>query len=245
MSDDPSYANVVLLAVNESRADGSTTFVDQSLSAHALTAHGGFQWDTAQAPANATSSGLLDHVAGSFLSTPDHADYDFGSGDWTIEFWVRWLDTGDPIQMLLGDSTQFAPFIFLISGGLVKFYASSNGSSFDVANGVTIKGGGGIPANGNWYHVEVDRSGSTYYTFWDGVQTLTWSNAAALVGFPSALLSIGADPDGANPMNGWMAGVRITKGVARHTAGFSPPTLPLYSPVGASSAGLAVLGAGL
>ena len=57
---DPYFANVVLLAGNESGADGTTTFLDQSSYARTLTAVGNAQWDTAQAPTGQTSSILLD-----------------------------------------------------------------------------------------------------------------------------------------------------------------------------------------
>src|SRR3990167_997053 len=86
---DPYFANVVLLAANENGADGTTTFIDQSASAHALTAVGNVQWDTAQAPSGLTSSGLWDGAAPEKITALDSVDWYF-TGNVTFEMWIRW-----------------------------------------------------------------------------------------------------------------------------------------------------------
>ena len=75
-----------------------------------------------------------------------------------------------------------------------------------------------------WYHYAVTRSGSTFRMFIDGVledtQTSSGSLNIALGGFRS-----GWSFDGANGyFNGYVQDMRITRGVARYTATFTPPT---------------------
>src|SRR5690348_13363874 len=85
---DPFFSSVVLLAVNDNKADGTTVFADQSNSAHALTAAGNAQYDTATAPAGMTSTLLVDGT-GDWVSSADSADWDFGTGDFVVEGFVK------------------------------------------------------------------------------------------------------------------------------------------------------------
>jgi hypothetical protein len=83
---DPNWANVVLLMGFEG-ADASTTFVDESSVGRTMTAIGNAQIDTAQFKFGA-ASGLFDG-SGDVVTAADSADWDFGSGDFTIEMFVR------------------------------------------------------------------------------------------------------------------------------------------------------------
>jgi hypothetical protein len=83
---DPNFASVVLL-VGFDGSDGSTTFTDESGAAHALTAVGNVQVDTAQSKFGG-ASGLFDG-AGDAITAADSAAWHFGTGDFTVEAWVR------------------------------------------------------------------------------------------------------------------------------------------------------------
>lgn len=63
--------------------DGATQFYDES--GKVWTASGNAQLDTAQY--KWTASGLFDGD-GDYISTPDHDDFAFGSGDFTIDLWA-------------------------------------------------------------------------------------------------------------------------------------------------------------
>ena len=82
MAVDDSYTKALL---HFNGSDTSTTFTDESGKTWtgAVTA----QLDTAQKKFG-TASLLLDGDS-DYISTPDHADFDVGSGDFTIDFWVR------------------------------------------------------------------------------------------------------------------------------------------------------------
>jgi hypothetical protein len=86
---DPYFANVTLLCINDSQADASTSFADQSLSAQTITANGDFQYDTAQAPSGLSSSGLADGT-GDYLFIASNAGFGFGTADFTLEFHWRY-----------------------------------------------------------------------------------------------------------------------------------------------------------
>jgi hypothetical protein len=74
--------------------NGSTTFTDTNAggSAHTWTANGNAQISTAQSKFGG-ASGLFDGT-GDYITTPDHADYTLGSGDFTIDLWFNCTAVG-------------------------------------------------------------------------------------------------------------------------------------------------------
>ena len=214
---DPYFANVVLLCGNDNAADGSTTFVDQSGSAHTLTATGNIQYDTAQAPTGMTSS-ILGDGSGDYLATSASADWAFGTGDFTVEFMLRF--TADQFAMTgwtsAADASCWVPLFFFdelywqTQPGVTNLYNRSS---------VSIEDGG-------WHHVAVSRSGTSNRMFFDGTQQgATVSDSLDYDKQDMVILFAGQS--GVQSLNGHVCCFRVTKGVARYTADFTPPTLPL------------------
>lgn len=238
---DPNFANVVLLAFNENGADGSTSFDDASNSNHTLTANGNAQWDTAQAPVGLTSSILFDG-AGDWLTVADNADLELGSGDFTIEGWIRPNSTAAGFRSVLSKRASEPSFGYLVvaqNGSALQLFASSNTASWNIASSKAM----GSVATGNWYHWAVSRSGNTWHGFVGGVQGSGFPfTSSASVSDNAAALAIGAGAaDGGQPYNGWIASVRMTVGTARYTANFTPPSLP-FPDSGESNTGALVAG---
>lgn len=218
---DPHFASVVLLAINESGPDGGTTFTDYSSYARTLTAAGNAQWDTAQAPTGLSSSLLLDG-SGDRVTSANAAEFDVGTQDFALELWSRPTAlTG--VKEWFGRRTTagFAPFIIAPNGTSLQWYASSTGSSWDVASASAI----GTVATGSWYSVALTRSGTTFRAFLDGVVNATTVSSAASLYDPNEGINIGG-VSGVE-FNGHLAAVRWTIGQARYTANYTPPTLPL------------------
>ena len=78
-----------------------------------------------------------------------------------------------------------------------------------------------------WNHFAVTRQGSTFRAFKNGVQKSTWTSALAIKSNANPLC-IGAAQNGQN-VNSFMDELRISKGIARWTANFTPPKQP-YGP---------------
>lgn len=197
-------------------ADGSTTFTE--VMGHTITASGNVQIDTAQSKFGGASA-LFDG-SGDYLSTPSSTDWDFGSGDFTIEGWVYVSASTTNANLISRRSgTDWAPFSLLIVSNKFNFRASTSGSSWavDITGNNTIN-------DSTWHHFAFVRSGSSFKMYVDGVaQTATGSTASALMSSSQAIY-IGANSDSTAFFNGWMDEIRITKGVARYTANFTPPT---------------------
>lgn len=221
---DPHFASVVLLAVNDNAADATTTFVDQSSAARTLTANGNVQYDTAQAPTGMTSSALFDGT-GDYISAVDSADWDFGTGDFTVEAWVRFSSLpASTVQAFVsnyGGST---------TGWTQQFRADgSNRLVFGTSGDSPLEAFAWAPVIDTWYPVATSRASGTLRSYIAGTQIGgDVANAEDITG-STAILAIGRIGSlNAQYLIGWMASVRVTKGVARYTGtSYTVPTLPL------------------
>ena len=209
---------VLLLAIHLYLAYAGTT-------THTVTAHGNAQIDTAQSKFGG-ASGLFDGT-GDYLSTPDSDDWYFGSGDFTIDFWVRFnelnavADQWHIIFAQLGGITNSQYFGVTYSGGTWNwvYRVWSGGTSIIYITQPTT-----IVVN-TWYHVALVRSGDSWYWFQGGVQLgSTSTETDAVPNFSTNVCLSYLDYGAGLYFNGWLDEFRISKGVARWTSSFTPPT---------------------
>jgi hypothetical protein len=222
-SADPDFANVSLL-LHCDGANGSTTFLDSSVPSKVVTAFGNTQISTAQSKFGG-ASGLFDG-AGDYIQTPDADNLDF-PGDFTVEMWVRPSNTGPNVQGLIHKRV-------LNTSGTGTWQLSltaTNVFAFVNLQTITVTSGGAVPAN-TWSHVACSRSGATIRLFVDGVQTASVADTTNFTNTHPLYLGFDRAAGGTAPANftdfftGYIDDVRITKGVARYTANFTPPTAP-------------------
>lgn len=222
---DPNFANVSLL-LHMDGTNGSTTFTDSSPNNFTVTPFNQAQISTAQSKFGG-ASGLFDG-ASDYLTVPDDVDFAFGTGDFTIELWARFTVANSGINYSLvaqgtAGFTSNAGFFFLRhSSNNLRFIFTDDGTG---ASGFKICDTPFSPTVNVWYHLAVTRSGTSIRLFIDGVLSNTLTSSAAIFNSTRAV-SIAADEVGANGFSGYMDDLRITKGVARYTANFTPPTAP-------------------
>ncbi len=209
-------------------ADGSTTFTDDAAGGtHTWTAVGGMQIDTAQKEFG-TASGLSDGVTDA-ISTPDSADFYFGTGNFTIDFWIRFNSTTGE-QWFVSQSVD--PYDGLRYWNVTKT-AVTHKLTMLFTNGVAaIKGqyimtNNWSPSANTWYHLAFVRNGTTALIFIDGVsQSLVETVAFGTndVGDIAGPVYVSDMQNNSVGYNGWMDELRINKGIARWTSNFTPPT---------------------
>ena len=217
---DPDFANVSLLLHGDG-ANGSTTIIDSSPSPKTVTAVGNAQISTAQSKFGGAS--IAFDGTGDSAETGISNDFAFGSGDFTIECWV-WFNsiTSTTTIMRLDSGSGFNGILFGHSTNL-GCYVTSAGTSWDILSNQPLTG---ATALNTWHHVALTRSGNTFRGFVNGSQTFSVTSSLAIYQ-PNPMARIGAaNPNGAAAMNGYIDDLRITKGVARYTANFTPPTAP-------------------
>lgn len=213
----------VKLMLHCNGADASTTFTDSSASAHTVTANGNAQIDTAQSVFGG-ASGLFDGDA-DYLSVPDHADFYYGTGDFTIDFRVRFtaLPGNDSYSWFYNqraDGNNAIQLCLYNSAGTYKVNFSCVASSvltIEVVKDVTV-------VVDTWYHLALVRTGNDFKVFWNGTQAGTTVTDASEVPDIAANVDIGRWTGEGFYLNGWIDEFRISKGIARWTDNFTPPT---------------------
>jgi hypothetical protein len=213
---DPIGDPKVSLLLHMDGANNSTTFTDKSYSPKTITVHGGAKISTAQSKFGGASAAF--DGSGDYLTFPASSDTDFGSGDLTIEGWVR-LNTVSYQVIVNKYNNGVAGDIGLAINNSTSLLLSLNNTPYGIARTVPT-----ILAD-TWYHFAVVKNGSDIMVFWNGTQAGA-SVTAATVFNGASYWSIGSEswnaPQGF--LNGYLDEFRITKGLARYTANFTPPT---------------------
>jgi hypothetical protein len=230
VASDPSYNNVSLLVLANG-ADASTAFVDNAPTPKTITAFGNAHISTAQAKFSA-SSALFDGT-GDYLSVPAHTDFNFGSGAFTLEAHIYLtgypnLNGGNYKSAIIAKDVSTGRQFSLLAVGTVSSYTGLEFVGFSApAVGTTVSATHAFALN-TWYHVELVRSGNLVYVFVDGVLKNVGGTAfSENIQNTSTALLVGANNFDATYLyefKGYIDNLRITKGVARHTATFTPPT---------------------
>lgn len=214
---DPNFASVVLL-VHFDGTDAATAATDFSGSAHTLTFNNQAQLDT-DFKKFGTASLLLDGNADS-VSMVDHADWDLGTGAFTIEAWIRPAGSGDSQQSIFCRSSGSFDL------GDYQFRIHRDDGTLSLRGATTHSSSSGVVVyDGSWQHVAVTRDGSsTLRLFHNGTEVL--ETALVLTDFSSAkAVAIGGRPSStSDDFNGHIDEVRVTKGVARYTDSFTVPS---------------------
>jgi len=156
------------------------------------------------------------------LYIADSSDFNYGSGDFTLECWINptQYNTVTLVHAHTSGSNE-GPCNLFMEYGMLYLYSSSNGSSFDVVSGGYI----GTPDINNWSHVAVSRSGNTIRCFMNGKCNHTTTSSATLMD-PSGSFQIGYRND-ASYFKGFICDFRVVKGTAVYKQEFTPPTSPL------------------
>jgi hypothetical protein len=153
----------------------------------------------------ATSGDGLTIPANSLLST-------FGASNFTIEFWIRYTSAGSQIADLIRSTTW--AIVDYNNGNLYWQNAYASNSLLYYNHGSL--------QDGNWHHVAVVRSATSTLTMYvdgtsigSGTDTNVYNtNSAITIGISSSY----------GQFLGYMDDIRITKGYARYTSAFTPPT---------------------
>jgi hypothetical protein len=152
----------------------------------------------------------------SVLDFPNNTYYAFNTGNFTIESWV-YPNSVTILQSLIDTrSTATATTGILVSITALGFISVTvnNAILFTSSTGITISA---------WTHVAVVKSGTTITLYLNGTKPLTGSGTSA-TSLTDQFLRLGASAGtAAQFFNGYLDEVRITNGVARYLADFTPP----------------------
>lgn len=157
------------------------------------------------------------------VSASDNGNFNFGSGNFTIEGWLKTRQTGraDPFGANYNytDTGWYGLIGNLSNSGDLAWYEGSNS---------VISGTGTGWNDGGWHHVAITRSGNSVRLFLDGTQvgstyTTSYSYGQSGGGFRFGDLW----PGGTGQYMGFYSHFRVIKDTALYTSNFTPPSSPL------------------
>lgn len=217
---------VLLLPLNGT--NNGTTFTDWSPVPKSPTVSGDTKTVTAQYKYYGSS--LYLDGSSDYLQYSDSADWNFGSGDFTIEGWFR-------IETLITVNSTYMSLVTQRASSTSNYaftveYGKNSSGTVLLQVGVSTSGSGATstaaispwsPSAGQWYHFAAVRNSSTLKLYLDGTEAASAAVSGTLYD-SSATLKIGSyNTTAAAFFKGWLQDIRITKGVALYTAGFTPP----------------------
>jgi hypothetical protein len=211
-----------------------------------MTANGNTQISTAQKQFGAGSA-LFDGN-GDYLSTPASSDFAIGSGDFTVSLWYYPISegptNGNPHYSRVfnfGNYWNNTDAVVLmdrpVSGnGKFVWQAYSISSAYHMSSTTSV-------SNGQWYHIQVCRSGSTFFLFVNGNLEDTYTSSVAITTSANVAFHLAGAPggSGAEWSNSYIDDVLVLKGFALNTSSFTPPSSPLTTTVSQTRNDMTVL----
>jgi hypothetical protein len=156
------------------------------------------------------------------LTTASSPNIAFGTGDFTVEAWVY-------TNVLVGErgfiqtSATVGGLQTSYTNGVISTVAAGAGSYTFNCNIAGTNIGGSVPVTtGTWYHVAFTRSSGSVRLFING--TLAGGPTTITANLDGQNICVGGYYSTGYLWNGYVDDLRITKGYARYTSSFTPPT---------------------
>ena len=165
----------------------------------------------------------IDVGSGVNYAVAQDIDGDFGTGNFTIECWI-WPETLNTSYGTSSLGTVLDLDVSLGSGTTWWVIHQNNNGGLDFASNsaVVLSSTNSVLTAQTWQHIAVVRSGGTIAFYVDGISRGTTSNSNSIGSVRD--LYIGRQSGQNRYFKGYIQDVRITKGLARYTNTFTPPT---------------------
>ena len=176
-----------------------------------------------------------------YFKIDNHEDFQFGTGDWTIEYWWNASSgTGtnnhnyNSVINTLVVSAEAGTWRVghTFAGNNRIYFARGTGSGFtDVTFDVNVN-------DGEWHHIAFVRSSNTIIPFVDGVDRTADKTSGSVSDGNNMTTTnpvvIGYNSRDDDYIHGHLSNLRVIKGTAVYTSNFTPPTGELQKLSGTS-----------
>ena len=211
------------LLIHSDEVEGTQLFKDSSTYGHTVSYTGAVHHDTGS-PSKFGRSSMYFDGGGENLTIADHSSFDFGYGDFTIDFWLRLNSAGgnkNYISRRRSSGTDTLWYFRTEHGPEYQFNWNDGSNNYNML--------GGVPETNVWHHLAIVRRGRLLKMYEDGIVIDTHTESTPR-SFDSGLeVLVGARYGSGTAiqfLDGWLDEVRISKGIARWTSNFTPPTSP-------------------
>jgi hypothetical protein len=209
---------------NTTTPDTLTAFTDSGPNTHTVTARNNTVHSVIQSKIGNTSASF--DGTNDYLEVADHADFEFGTGNFTMEAYVLWTSTSASSSIFAkddnGSNRSFA--LNWHNAGHWDINMSSNGSSM-AENAFSASW---TPTTNTWYHIAITRSGTDVKMWIDGTQSGSTLTLGTDLYNGTATFTIGSTDAELNDHSGYIDEIRISD-IARYTGSFTPSTTAFSS----------------
>ena len=160
--------------------------------------------------------------SGDALTLPNSPVLQLGSADYTMEFWAYRLAATNMTWIFLdGNSSNYAGLrLDTDTSGNIFLLISTSGSAW----AINTSGTAVLPTS-TWTHIAVVRFGTSIRLYVNGISQISTTLSGAVTAGTSQ--QIGANFGATQVVNGYVDDLRLTLGIARYTANFTPPQVAL------------------
>jgi hypothetical protein len=191
----------------------SNRFIDNETTKNNIKVLANTTTSTTQTKYNDTS--VYFDGAGDALVIPGQNAANFGTGNFTLEMHVYIAASTGTYQCFYCSRNGGAGFFFGTAQTSRKIIYYTSSAHITDPTELDI---------GVWYHIALVRNNGLTTLYRDGVSVGTYSDT---INYTSTQAELGKDLAFSFDLNGYLSDVRITNGVARYTANFTPPTASL------------------
>lgn len=221
---DPNFKNTTLLLQADGTGSGSQnqTFLDGSTNNFFITRNGNTTQGSFSPFSQAPGYWSNYFDGNSFFRTAANPNLAFGTGAITFECWINTLSASN--MGMWGSTNEAAwtanSYAFNYYNGAILLWNNTTLWSISVGN----------LQDGNWHHIAIVRSGTTWQVFADGVSKgTTTTEGTRDLGNNTWRVGVGnTEPSGGatEKFNGYISNMRVSN-TALYTANFIPTTSPL------------------
>lgn len=205
-------------------SNGATSTSDLSNQNHTVTVNGA-QISSAQSKFGGTS--LLLDGSNDYLSIGGSEwNSNLNSGDFTIEFWIRLDALGDQRFITNCNGNNGWGVAMWSGGGGTNYFDAFwyDGSWEYIQYNIGGSSQYTTPSVDTWYHLAFVRNGNVWGLYLNGTAENTRTVSGSITSSSLGAVELGRRHDGVQYVDGYIDDLRITKGLARYTSNFTPPT---------------------
>jgi len=165
---------------------------------------------------NNAGNGVIFDGNGDYLTTSSSSDYAMGTGDYTVECWVKINSGSNNYGIFQGGGLNTS----YLTGPTLFYYV---GSGLSFGNGAE-QGSNTHPTLNQWFHVALVKNGSNTTLYYNGTDVKTVSDTH---NYTNQVFALGGyySTSYLGPVS--ISNFRVVKGTAVYTSSFTVPTEPL------------------
>lgn len=159
--------------------------------------------------------------SGDYLDIPTSATTAFGTSDFTIECWVYPVARSTIYPVIICNFTAWGANGWQLTERHNNNPSNFSFYSYNINSAAAILVSTTTVANGAWYHVAIQRSGSTFRMYVNGISEATATSATAVDGGSTHILRTGYGDASTTALNGYISNLRVLK-QAIYSGNFMP-----------------------